>query len=250
MSFTIDAACGCHIGRRRTNNEDNYYFGGTYLAPDTLPPDQIAHLEGPLKSGLHLAVFDGMGGEEFGEVASHRAAQQLSRCQKGHTLRPERYLQALTAQLNDAVVAAQRELLTQHMGTTLAMLYFHRHHIYICNAGDSRIYRVRNGSAQQLSVDHVAIRPGQEHHKAPLTRYLGIDPAELLLEPHICHTPLVRGDTYLICSDGLTDMLTDLQISQILHTGGDAQACARLLIDTALDHGGKDNVTVIVCKLR
>lgn len=250
MAFTIDAACGCDIGKRRANNEDNFFFNGTYLMPDTLPPDQIAQMEAPVKTGLCLAVFDGVGGEELGEVASHQAAKQLSQRRKAPLFRPQRHLRQLVSQLNDAVVAAQKELLTARMATTLAMLWFHKRHVYVCNVGDSRIYRLQNGSLQQLSVDHVAIRPGQEHRKAPLTRYLGIDPAEMLLEPYICPVPLVAGDTYLICSDGLTDMVTEPEISQILHTGGDASACTRLLIDTALDHGGKDNVTVIVCKLR
>lgn len=252
MGLTIEAACGCDIGKKRSNNEDNFCFGGKCLGPDDDGLQEPICMEVPLESGLCFAVFDGMGGEAFGEVASHRAAQQMLRsCRTWtDTLLPKRYLERLTAQLNDAVVEAQRERNTSRMGTTMAALYFSGGHAYACNVGDSRIFRSRNGGAMQISVDHVAERPGMEHRKAPLTQYLGIDPEEMRLEPHIFKGELVRGDIYLICSDGLTDMLTDWEISEILHESENADSCVRDLIRTALDNGGRDNITAIVCKLK
>lgn len=249
MKLILDAACGCNIGKLRTNNEDNFCFDGRCLSIDEPPPAQPLCLQTPVKRGMQFAVLDGMGGEEYGELASWEAAQAL--LSNSHHLRPpQKHLRQLTLRLNDAVVAAQKIRNTYRMGSTLALLYLTRRHAFVCNAGDSRIYRFRNGSVIQLSVDHVAVRPGREHRKAPLTRFLGLDPEEVILEPSISKFKLVRGDIFLICSDGVTDMLTDQQIAEILHSGADASGCVDALIQASLNQGGRDNITAIVCKLK
>ena len=78
---------------------------------------------------------------------------------------------------------------------------------------------------------------------------MGIDPEELLVEPYIAKGDLMRGDQYLLCSDGVTDMLTNLEIFEILQTADTAEGCVQALVDAALEKGGKDNITAIVCRI-
>ena len=253
MKFTIEAACGCSTGRVRKNNEDNFYFDGKCLERENRGLRQPAVMEGALKSGLCMAVFDGMGGENFGEYASYTAARQLQQAERSlgdFWVPAKKYLSRLTDELNDAVIRAQQEMVTERMGSTMSVLYFWGKYVYTCNVGDSRAYRLRNGEFLQISEDHVEKRPGRENRKAPLTQYLGINSEEIQIEPYIAKGELQTGDLYLLCSDGLTDMLTNFEIADIMLTSSDAQGCAENLIQAALAKGGRDNVTVIVCMIR
>ena len=252
MRYTIQAACGCDIGRVRRNNEDNFFFHGQYLEADNDGIKDTICIDNTLKHGTCYAIFDGMGGENFGEVASHAAAfhmlsQMRNRNWFGYLTAKKKYLYRMVQQLNGAVLKAKRDLCTSHMGCTMVSLYFSGMHAFVCNVGDSRAYRVSAGKIEQLSVDHLEKRPGVR--KAPLTQYLGIDEEEMLLMPHIAKAELKRGDWYLLCSDGLTDMVTASEIADIMVNCDDAQTCVRKLIGAALERGGRDNITVIVCKV-
>lgn len=250
MGFRIEAACGCNMGKIRQNNEDNFFFDGKCLEQDNDGLRNIACFDGRLKHGTCVAVFDGMGGENYGEVASFTAArtmQQTSRKLEDFFVQERKYLEKMTLSLNKAVVEAEEALHTNRMGTTMVMLYFSSRHVYMCNVGDSRAYRMRDGEFLQISEDHVEKRIDRK--KTPLTQHLGIDPEEMQIEPYIAKGELKKGDTYLICSDGLTDMLTNFEISDILLQGDDATVAVEKLIEAALEHGGRDNITVIVCKI-
>lgn len=250
MAWFMEAACGCHTGRIRKNNEDNFFFGGTCLPRDNNGLEAPLTFRGLCAPGLRFAVFDGMGGENFGEYASFAAAEQLRQTPKKPLFAPEEtYLEALTQQLNDAVAARQTQLLTDRMGTTFVSLSFAPGKVWVCNVGDSRAYRLRGGALTQLSVDDSERRPGAGHRKAPLTQYLGYGSQEILLEPHIAAGKPRRGDIYLLCSDGLTDMLPESEISDILLTASEPRACVEALIRGALEQGGRDNITAIVCKI-
>lgn len=249
MRLILEAACGCDRGKLRSNNEDNFFFDGRCLEAENAGLKNIVSMEEPLKSGMCLAVFDGMGGENYGEQAAFAAARQMQRSTKSVAdffVSENQYLQRLTAQLNEAVVSQAKQLQTTQMGTTMVCLYFSGRMVYVCNVGDSRAYRLRGGEFMQLSRDHLDERPG---HKPLLTQHLGIDPEEMLIEPYIAKGELKRGDRYLLCSDGLTDMLTNFEISDIMMQSDDAEECVSRLIETALAHGGKDNITAIVCRI-
>ena len=114
--------------------------------------------------------------------------------------------------------------------------------------GDSRAYRLREGEFLQLSKNHVDLREGEK--KGPLTQHLGIRPDDYLIEPYIAKGELRHGDQYLLCSDGLTDMLTNVEIDGIMSDTITATECAQRLVDAALEKGGRDNVTAIVCRIR
>ena len=104
------------------------------------------------------------------------------------------------------------------------------------------------GQIVQLSEDHVERREGKSTRKAPLTQHLGIDPEEYLIEPYIAFRKYRSGDVYLVCSDGLTDMVPEEEIGRILRTGSLTDAAAALR-DRALENGGRDNVTVLLCRI-
>lgn len=252
MGFTLDAACYCSIGKVRKNNEDNFFFDGRCLEEVNKGLRHPVSMRNPLRREVFLAVFDGMGGENFGESASYAAAngaQTRLRRLLDYCI-PERYfLQELSQKLNEAVVARARELCTERMGTTMTSLFFSGGYVYLCHLGDSRAYRLRDGEFLQLSVDHVLRRDDRPERKAPLTQYLGIDPQECLIEPYIAKGELQQGDQYLLCTDGLTDMLSNLEIDAIMTDTPDTAVCAQRLVNAALERGGKDNVTVIVCRI-
>lgn len=250
MRFLLDAACGCNMGKVRKNNEDNFFFDDKCLEMENQGLRNTAEYVDFLKSGVCFAVFDGMGGESFGEVASFTAArkmQNLTRSLSDYFVSEKKYLTKLVQQLNNAVVEAKKELCTNRCGSTMVGLYFSSGYVYSCNVGDSRAYRLRDGEFFQLSVDHVEKRA--ERKKAPLTQHLGIDPEDMQLEPYIAKGKICKGDKYLLCSDGLTDMLTNFEIAEIMISCEDPVNCVEQLIKAALENGGKDNITAIVCKI-
>ena len=253
LSFTLEAACLSHIGKRRCNHEDNFFFDGECLPEENRGTEAPLFLERPLTEGQCLCVFDGMGGENYGETAAYAAAEQMKECvrvPKATDISENSYLSWLVEELNAAVVAKEEELLTDRMGTTMVALYFAPQQVFCCNVGDSRAYRLREGILTQISLDHVSKMPMGRGRKAPLTQHLGIDPQEVLLEPYIESYDLLPGDRYVLCSDGLTDMLADSDIVEILQEAGSVQDAAQKLVDAALKHGGRDNITVIICRIR
>ena len=252
MKYTIEAACGCHMGKRRKNNEDNFLFEGKCLEVNNEGLRNVASFTDDLRNGLSMAVFDGMGGENFGEIASYTAArkmQEISRKLSDYFMSERKFLMQLAMKLNDAVVEAQKRLCTERCGTTMVALYFNSGYVYACNVGDSRAYRLRDGEFLQLSVDHVEKKPPQGGRKPYLTQHIGIDPEEMVIEPYIAKGKINRGDRYLLCSDGLTDMLSNFEISDILTKYDEPNECIHNLIQAALEKGGRDNITAIVCKL-
>lgn len=250
MAYLVEAACLCNMGKVRKNNEDNFFFDGRCL-PETNKglkhPVSMVHT---LRKEICVAVFDGMGGENFGEAASFAAAdgmQSITHRLKDYFFPEKRFLKDMCAKLNDLVLARAHDLCTSRMGATMVALYFSHGYVYSCNLGDSRAYRLRDGELLQVSEDHVEKREGKK--KTPLTQHLGIAPEDFLIEPYIAKGELQRGDQYLLCSDGLTDMLTNLEIDDIMAGADTAEACVQSLVDAALEHGGKDNITVIVCRI-
>ena len=132
------------------------------------------------------------------------------------------------------------------MGTTAAMLVFAEKEVVLCNIGDSKIFRLCDGTLEQISKDHVAVSAFGV--KPPLSQNLGIPPNELVIDPYLARGPYNDGDIYLICSDGLTDMVSVDEITEVLVSKPIEEAIT-LLLDKALANGGKDNTTIILCKI-
>lgn len=251
MRLNLEAACGSSRGKIRVRNEDNFYFNRMTRMPETedcMPP----LFSVPASAAVCCGVFDGIGGAADGQVASCVAARSFqSDCEliENRGALSEALLKQMVEHMNDAVcIAARRDV--SDMGTTAAMLGICENAAYICNVGDSRVYRFRGGVLKQLSVDHAAAVPPflEGKHKPALSQWIGIPPEEMQLVPHIARSTVESGDIYLLCSDGLTDMVTDDGIAALLRAGGDAGTTAQRLIDAALAGGGRDNITVIVMK--
>ena len=149
--------------------------------------------------------------------------------------------------MNHQVCRYSEENRVGSMGTTAALLLFGAQATFACNLGDSRIYQVQDGMFRQISVDHVL--DGGFYGKAPLTQYLGIPEEGMLLEPYVTRLDYTLGTRYLICSDGVTDMLSDEEIGSILALEIPVDETAELLLERALEKGGKDNVTIVVCQV-
>lgn len=255
MSFSIEAACACDVGKIRAKNEDNFFFDGRFLEITNSALQETLVTKATMDKEQVFAVFDGMGGENYGEHASYASAECLSRAMKtfsDEAVAAECFLDTVVKEMNKEVLKCANEHLTSHMGTTMAGVLFSAGYAYVCNLGDSRVYRLRNGVLHQLSVDHVSelyIKRGK-NDKAPLSQYLGVPEEEFIIEPHIAKEELIAGDSYLLCSDGLTDMLTDEEISKIMCGCGGAKVCVQLLLEAALEKGGRDNITCIVANIR
>ena len=150
----------------------------------------------------------------------------------------------------NAQVAAEADKVHSRVGTTSVMLAFQEDQLICCNVGDSRAYRLRNGVLSQLSTDHndaeFLRRQGVTHRRPRLTQYIGLNPQEVRICPSWFRDNVAAGDKYLLCSDGLTDMLSDDEIGALLQESGTPEESVELLVHEALKQGGCDNTTVIV----
>lgn len=249
----LNCAAITHEGRVRTNNEDNYHFAGRYKAdPALLRADESASCA---CSRTVFAVCDGMGGEDQGELAALLAAKQLAGCGAAEVHACAR---DAVERANNAI-CARMEQDGVRMGSTLAALYLDGETAIACNVGDSRVYLLRGGGLLQLTQDHTRVQSmvragiltaqqAKTHaDRHCLTQHLGIFPQEMLLEPYFsAPVDLHPGDRFLLCSDGVTDMLDDAQLARLLGNGGSADAQARQIVNRALEQGGRDNITAIV----
>ena len=251
MAYQIEYAYTCHIGKIRNNNEDNFWCCGDSLESQN---QGMSHIRsGRMKQSEYplLAAFDGMGGESCGEMAAFLAAESCGKHYKtikdGIQNDPERFLNELCDNMNKAVCDYGRANKINSMGTTAALLAFAEEAVYSCNLGDSRIYRSDNEKFCQISKDHVFGR--NLFGKAPLTQYLGMEEENLQLEPTISRQEIKMGDRFLLCSDGITDMLSDGEIADILSRDISVEETVELLVDRALKKGGRDNITVVLCEI-
>lgn len=254
MYYSISAACGCSTGKKRKNNEDHFCFVGVVADQAHEKGEQLLTWRGTTQESADFGVFDGMGGHENGEKAAHLAAMTLSKASKCKGKPDElEALNKLAIQMSNKVYIHSRREKT-NMGSTAAILRLLGDRFYLCNVGDSRIYRLRNGTLEQQSVDHTeeAILRAmgiEQIGKLGLTQYLGVDPQDFLIEPHLKTEPLEAGDQFLICSDGVTDMLSEKELSEILNGDHSCEKKAAQVISQANERGGKDNITVILVQV-
>ena len=249
MTYKCYSICG--PGLVRAENQDNLYVNGTYRQ-DVSADSVFRHETISYNNGLY-AVADGMGGEKHGELASLIAVKAL----KDGTLSDGEMAIYVTI-INDAICDLMNEKGGARIGSTFAGLRVDGSNAEILNIGDSRIYLFRGGKLTQLSIDHTetqqmidlglidkaAVR--KHHDRHVLTQHLGIFPSEFIIEPHTAHFDLQTGDIFLLCSDGLTDMLDDPAIEEILNNPGSVTSLAESLYNAALQNGGKDNITILL----
>ncbi len=243
-AYTIEYGGGCTIGKVRRNNEDNYYCCGQFrLDPDSTNDE---FLSGKVSSDANelFAVFDGMGGEACGEIASFVAAQNSKVfCENKDEY--EEYLYELGALINERIIEETQARSLVLMGTTGAMIQFYKDEIYILNVGDSRIYKFSKAGLNQLSVDHVA---SGYSGKAPLTKFLGM-PQGAKYSPYIARGAYKVGDLFILCTDGVYDMVKDEVLEKLVDCKKPLDEIAKDIIEKSKECGGVDNATVILCRI-
>ena len=250
-------------GLIRNNNEDNFYFNGEYLNANERD-NSNTFTSSPSNQMQIYGVFDGMGGEALGEEASLIAAQVMSKTHKKLTSGNGNFEKEVLASVQGANSKICQKIIEsgeKRIGTTFSALVIENDKAKVFNVGDSRVYLLRDNELQQVSVDDTTaqrlvsmgvITPEEatthkDRHK--LTQHLGIFKDELLIEPHISkELEIKKDDKFLLCSDGLTDMLTDDEIFKILSKNKSCEELCEELVRAALKNGGKDNVTTIVVK--
>lgn len=238
----FEAAGLTDVGRRRAHNEDDFVIRA--------------------EAGL-LAVADGMGGHDAGEVASRMAVEGIER--HVAALPGDAGAEALIAGVSDAVRAIGHDIFERNrglgypegmgMGTTLTGLWLPPgagEAAILFNVGDSRVYRLRGGALEQVSKDQSAYQEwldGGSVGPAPgrniIAQALGPSAA---VEPAVDAVTLAAGDVVLLCSDGLNDMLEDAAIAALLREHADPDGAAQALVAAANAAGGADNITVIVAR--
>lgn len=246
MLYSVFYACVSHIGNVRGLNQDNFICDGHFMEPDgqsiPFPLTGVSASKPPSLFG----VFDGMGGEEQGEVAAGIAAKSAAGVTLGGDVASD--LLEFCQRANRSICDYARANDLFAMGTTAALLAFAKDGITLCNIGDSKIFRYSGGRLEQISRDHVDIAPFG--NKPPLLQNLGIPPDEMVIEPYVARGAYRDGDRYLICSDGLTDMVAAEEIAQVLASHTTEAGAVGELLQRALSNGGRDNISIILCRVR
>ena len=222
-------------GRQRRGNEDAYFA------------------RSPL-----FAVADGVGGAQAGEVASQIAVEVLSQGVPEGGGSIEERLRARVEEANSRIAElARADERRAGMSTTLTLAYVGEDEVSVVHVGDSRLYRLRDGVFERLTDDHTLVdelvRSGkltqqeadQHPQRSIITRALGSEG----IDPDSRTWPARGGDVYLICSDGLTGMVDEARVGELLQAAPSLSAAARTLIDAANDAGGRDNITVVLFRL-
>jgi serine/threonine protein phosphatase PrpC len=245
--YRLEAASITDIGRVRATNQDS-------VAVDA-------------ESGIAL-VADGMGGHRSGELASRMAKEimlprlrsRLAKYKAGRGRTPVEYAGRIAGEVNRAILdAARKDPAAEGMGTTLALALFHGERVTLAHVGDSRIYRLRDGRLELLTRDDSLLRDqvelglidaknaGDSHNRHLVTQALGT--AETVAA-HVRELESRCDDVYLLCSDGLNDMVGDADIELVLDTlKTNLPLAAAHLVQLAIDCGGYDNVSAVLVRL-
>ncbi|MEN0064851.1 MAG: protein phosphatase 2C domain-containing protein [Myxococcota bacterium] len=261
-ALSIGLVCDLGVGERfggRKRNEDNYLVCHEGLVRYRLEQSEQRLIQ--WGEGTLVAVCDGMGGHEDGDVASAAAVQVLAKLYRpGHPRNPEHVLQNYVHKAHRQLYDAVSEDGPVSMGTTVTVAWFIGDVLYWVNVGDSRLYLWRSGRIQQMTVDQTrnafALRDGKSetpdgHHLVQNfiygSRGLG-DNTQLRIESgqDTGAIQLLPGDRVLLCSDGLTKAVVDNQLSRILSDRGAPQPTAEQLTDLAKRLGSRDNITTLL----
>lgn len=223
------------VGRQRHTNEDRYF-----------------------ESAPLFAVADGMGGARAGEVASQIAVDEFAARAEGDGSPEERLAEIVRAANRKIYDLSQSNESHAGMGTTVTAALVGRQEVSLGHVGDSRAYRFRDDELERLTQDHSLVeelmRMGKlspedaesDPRRSIITRALGPEPD---VEVETYTYPARDGDVYLICSDGLTGMVPDERMAEILRARSSLAQAAKDLVDDANARGGKDNITVLMFKL-
>ena len=150
----------------------------------------------------------------------------------------------------------------KRIGSTFAGVSINRDNANVTNIGDSRVYHFRNGVLKKISRDHTPIQQMIDHgvltaetarthpDRHTLTQHIGISPLEMVIEPYSMYIQIEKNDMFLICSDGLTDMLDDSIIKEVIDSSDSLEVAAEALYEKSIQNGGKDNITIVLVQIQ
>ena len=247
LKFKISAASS--VGCVRRNNEDMLLIGNSTLRTGELD----AELEATPNNRFIIALADGMGGHNSGEVASNDVLTNLQFFYNDlpnglATTDFNEMIYEWLASINNILESKGRsDERYRDMGTTLVAIAYYEGEFYWMNCGDSRYYSMNSkGELHQISTDHSLNNLlGKREHSNVITNCIGGGCKTSYIDLVRCTPDIVAGDTLLLCSDGLTDMVSDDTIQQMLADGCEASA----LCHVAEDAGGFDNVSAVIIRV-
>lgn len=250
----IDVAGQTHVGMKRNHNEDNYLL---------LPDERL------------FCVADGMGGHSSGEIASKIAVDEMAdffsmtakdhdatwpyKMDKSRSYDENRLSTGIKLANRSIYEKAAAEQRYKGMGTTVVSVHFTSQAAIVAHVGDSRVYFFRAGVLKQITEDHSLLNdylkakkltPEEIEafpHKNVIVRALGMKDT---VQVDLTRLEPLDGDVFLLCSDGLSGMVTDPQIAEVLSTAPDLQVACGQLIEAANANGGNDNVTCVLARWR
>lgn len=237
------------VGCVRTNNEDMVLVG------EKLIRNHKMNFDFQVEDGgrMLFALADGMGGHNCGEVASEDVLKNLKYYFNDlpDNLTPNLFEEAMHGWLksiNQTIVSkGQSDPMYLNMGTTLVALVYYGGEYFWMNCGDSRVYRFHDGELKQLTTDHsLSNLLGRQGHSSQIVNCIGGGFKDSYLDIVMCTDLVQKGDIFLICSDGLTDMVDDNEVRRLVGAGFDANA----LCEAADDAGGRDNTSVILIEIK
>ncbi len=224
-----------------------------YLAADTMRRRDEDRLHELSENSLHSEKRAGMHsqeqraeGGEYPERFVGMAGCELPERSPGSE--GEEYLDDLSREMNREILSYASENRIRSMGTTAVFILFSGTQVHFSNIGDSRIYRISGNRMEQVTTDQVY--RSAFFGKAPLLQYLGLDETEAALLPEMGSFEQIEGERYLLCTDGVTDMLCDQEICSIIMGSDSEEECLRLLRERILLAGAADNATAILCSIR
>ena len=252
----IDVAAITDKGLNRNKNQDCYFCNGI-LSPSGCEKKSDVIQTDSMRPAL-FGVFDGMGGHLYGERASEicgLVTRDYFASYSGGN--PGTLLGTICKESNNRVCNEMRQVVKGRMGSTAAMLMIENNNYTVANLGDSPVFIVRQNRISQISFEHTE-RHNYERingknyspdKKFKLTQHLGIFPEEMEIEPYIASGNVFPGDIFIICSDGLTDMVKPPEILSVAVNERSAESAASVLMEKSLKNGGKDNVSIIVIRV-
>lgn len=244
----INITASSNVGLVRHNNEDMILVRNKYLRDENYRTD----IDLNNCDRFVMAVADGMGGYNAGEVASQEVLSSLHFYigDLPMKLSSAHFCEAMVEWVNstNATINTKGQLNpeTMNMGTTLVGIIVYERRFFWINCGDSRLYRLREGKLTQISKDHtLSAMLGEEKHSNAITNCIGAGCKSAFLDIFEFTDDICYGDIYMLCSDGMSDMVDDSSIEQLLAIECDAlQMC-----QAAIDAGGYDNVSACVLKI-
>ena len=244
----MNITAACRVGCVRHQNEDMILIGNHFIRNDAY----TARVDLTNQERFMIAIADGMGGHNRGDVASNDVLHNLQFFYHDLPagLNPSGFNEMIVDWLESInnIVASKGRADEQYkgMGTTLVCFAFYEGEYYSMNCGDSRLYRFRQGKLTQLTTDHsLSNMLGQEKHSNYITNCIGGGCSTSFIDIVKITPDILLDDCYMLCSDGLTDMVSDEKIAALMAQG----ATANDLCEAAMVAGGLDNISCCLVKI-